>query len=103
MTPEQIKLQWDTNKDAVSGAGTDMHFEIECFNNNKRFRCQYTNKELAEIYLDDFKSKLSEKPLEWQYFINFVKDHPDLKPYRTEWTVFNEDIKIYQDYFPLQS
>ena len=71
-----------------------MHFEIECFNNNKRFRCQYTNKELAEIYLDDFKSKLSEKPLEWQYFINFVKDHHDLKPYRTEWTVFNEDIKI---------
>ena len=54
MTPEQIKLQWDTNKDAVSGAGTDMHFEIECFNNNKRFRCQYTNKELAEIYFDDF-------------------------------------------------
>ena len=42
----------------------------------------------------DNRDKLSETPLEWQYFINFVKDHSHLKPYRTEWTVFNEDIKI---------
>ena len=44
--------------------------------------------------MSDNASKFSETPLEWQYFINFVKDHPQLKPYRTEWTVFNEDIKI---------
>lgn len=94
MTPEQIKAQWNTNRDAVSGAGTDLHFEIECFNNDRRFSFDYTNKDLVEIYLSDFKTKLPEKPLEWQYFINFVKDHPYLKPYRTEWTVFNEDIKI---------
>jgi ATP-dependent exoDNAse (exonuclease V) beta subunit len=94
MVPTQIKALWDKNKQDVSGAGTDLHFEIECFNNDKRFTFNYTNKELAEIYISDFKAKISEKPLEWQYFINFVKDHPDLKPYRTEWTVFNEDIKI---------
>ena len=94
MTPEQIKNQWNSNKDAVSGAGTDMHFDIECFNNDKRFSFQYTNKELVEIYLSDNREKLHEKPLEWQYFINFVKDHSHLKPFRTEWTVFNEDIKI---------
>lgn len=94
MTPEQIKSKWNNNKDAVSGAGTDLHFEIECFNNDKRFLFEYTNKELVEIYMADFKNKLPEKPLEWQYFINFIKDHSHLKPYRTEWTVFNEDIKI---------
>ena len=94
MSPEQIKSQWNTNKDAVAGAGTDLHFEIECFNNDKRFTFDYTNKELVEIYLSNFKHKLHEKPLEWQYFINFIKDHPHLKPYRTEWLVFNEDIKI---------
>lgn len=94
MTPEQIKSQWDNNKDAVSGAGTNLHFEIECFNNDKRLSFQYTNKELLEIYMGDYKDKLSRLPLEWNYFINFVKDHPDLKPFRTEWTVFNEDIKI---------
>ena len=33
LTPEQIKAQWNTNKDSVAGAGTDLHYEIECFNN----------------------------------------------------------------------
>ena len=93
MTPEQIKSQWNNNKDAVSGAGTDLHFDIECFNNDKRFTFDYTNKELVENYLSE-QLQLSELPLEWQYFINFVKDYSHLKPYRTEWTVFNEDIKI---------
>lgn len=94
MNPEQIKSQWNSNKDAVSGAGTDLHYEIECFNNDKRFSFDYSNKELCEIYISDKGKSLSETPLEWQYFINFVKDHPHLKPYRTEWTVFNEDVKI---------
>jgi ATP-dependent exoDNAse (exonuclease V) beta subunit len=94
MTPEQIKSQWDANKDAVSGAGTDLHYEIECFNNDKRFQFHYTNKELVEIYLSVNGHELHKKPLEWQYFIRFIKDNPSLKPYRTEWTVFDEDIKI---------
>lgn len=93
-TPDEIKAQWNSNKEAVSGAGTDLHFQIECFNNDNRFEFEYTNKELYKIYMCDNKHKLSETPLEWQYFINFIKDHPHLKPYRTEWTVFNEDIKI---------
>ena len=94
MTADQIKDQWNANKDAVSGAGTDMHFDIECFNNDNRFTFDYKNNELIQIYLSDNREKLNEKPLEWQYFINFVKDHSHLKPFRTEWTVFNEDIKI---------
>lgn len=94
LTPEQIKGQWNTNKDAVAGAGTDLHFEIECFNNDKRFTFDYTNKELYEIYMADKGHELQSKPLEWKYFINFVKDTPHLKPYRTEWTVYNEDVKI---------
>ena len=94
LTPEQIKAQWNSNKDAVSGAGTDLHFEIECFNNDKRFQFEYTNKELYEIYMIDNKENHSSRPLEWQYFINFVRDTPELKPYRTEWLVYNEDVKI---------
>lgn len=95
MTPDQIKNQWNSNKDAVSGAGTDLHFEIECFNNDSlNFTFDYTNKELLENYMCDKEKELAEKPVEWKYFINFVKDHQHLKPYRTEWTVFNEDIKI---------
>jgi len=94
MTPEQIKAQWNSNKDSVSGAGTDLHYEIECFHNDKRFQFIYTNKELLEIYMSDKGKDLLNTLIEWQYFINFVKDHQHLKPYRTEWTVFNEDIKI---------
>jgi hypothetical protein len=91
MSPDQIKDQWNSNRDAVSGAGTDMHFEIECFNNNSLLQCDYTNKELIENYVCN---EEKESHIEWKYFINFVKDHQHLKPYRTEWTVFNDDIKI---------
>lgn len=106
MTPPQIKAQWDANRDAVAGAGTDLHFEIECFHNNSKLynnpntntnntnKTNYTNKELLECYLQTHETKLPELSIEWQYFINFIKDHQHLKPYRTEWTVFNEDIKI---------
>ena len=96
MTPEEIKAQWNDNASSVSGAGTDMHFEIECFMNDKRMQCQYTHKELYQIYNCDIikKDKHVSKSLEWQYFIEFVKDTPELKPYRTEWTVYHEDLKL---------
>jgi ATP-dependent exoDNAse (exonuclease V) beta subunit len=94
MKPEEIKSQWNSNKDAVAGSGTDLHFQIECFHNDNRFTFEYLNKHLYDLYMCDHGNKLSEKPLEWQYFINFVKDNQELKPYRTEWTVFNEDVKI---------
>jgi hypothetical protein len=94
LTPEQIKSQWNSNRDNVAGAGTDLHYEIECFNNNALLSNGYTNKELYDLYLINNKEALSSKAIEWQYFINFVKDFPDLKPYRTEWTVYHEDVKI---------
>ncbi|MDA9072837.1 PD-(D/E)XK nuclease family protein [bacterium] len=93
-TPEQIKALWDTNKNAVSGAGTDLHYEIECFNNNDDLAPGYTNKQLYEKYMKDNGDILASKPIEWQYFINFIKDTPDLKPYRTEWIIYNDDVKI---------
>ena len=94
LTQEQIKGQWNTNKDAVAGAGTDLHFEIECFNNNNRLSSGYTNKELYEIYQIDNNLTHDSKAIEWRYFINFVRDFPDLKPFRTEWTVYHDDVKI---------
>ena len=93
-TPEQIKALWDTNKNAVSGAGTDLHYEIECFNNNEDLAPGYTNKELYDKYMQENGDILTSKPIEWQYFINFIKDTPDLKPYRTEWIIYNDSVKI---------
>jgi ATP-dependent exoDNAse (exonuclease V) beta subunit len=94
LTPEEIKAQWNSNKDLVAGAGTDLHYEIECFHNDKRFTFDYSNKELVEIYLSNQSKNLENTPLEWQYFINFMKDHTHLKPYRTEWIIYDEDSKI---------
>jgi len=93
-TPEQIKALWDTNKNAVSGAGTDLHYEIECFNNNDELAPGYTNKELYDKYMQENGNILASKPIEWQYFINFIKDTPYLKPYRTEWIIYNDSVKI---------
>jgi ATP-dependent exoDNAse (exonuclease V) beta subunit len=89
MTPEEIKTKWNTNGISVSSAGTDMHFEIECFMNDKRIQGEYTHKDLYKI--NKYREK---KSLEWNYFIEFIKDTPDLKPYRTEWTVYHEDLKL---------
>ena len=90
LTAEEIKKQWSNNSSAVSGAGTNLHYEIECFMNNP---CagEYKHAELHETYILDPKEK---EVVEWDYFINFIKDHPELKPYRTEWTIYDEDLKI---------
>jgi len=93
-TVEQIKEQWNSNKDSVAGAGTDLHYEIECFHNDKYILIEYTNKQLYENYMSDKGKDLENAPIEWQYFINFIKDHPHLKPFRTEWIIYDEDAKI---------
>jgi ATP-dependent exoDNAse (exonuclease V) beta subunit len=94
MTPEQIKTQWSNNGTSVSSAGTNLHYEIECFNNDKRYTFKYSNKELYEIYMSDNCDKIEMMSLEWKYFLNFVKDQSHLIPYRTEWMIFDDEYKI---------
>lgn len=94
MTLEEIKSQWTQNGNNVSQLGTSIHYEIECFMNNPSLQIEYTHKELYEYYkntnnIDDLNSTK-----EWDYFINFINDFPNLKPYRTEWTIYHEDLKL---------
>jgi ATP-dependent exoDNAse (exonuclease V) beta subunit len=93
MTAKQIKSQWSNNKDNVSGAGTKLHYDIECFMNNSKLPKGYTHKDLLDYYNANIQL-FENTSIEWKYFIQFVKDHPDLKPYRTEWMVYNEDVKL---------
>jgi len=93
LTAEQIKDSWNSNRDNAAGAGTQMHFEIECFMNNTKLDINYSNKDLFENYILDPNGVIN-KTSEWKYFINFVSDFPNLKPYRTEWTIFDEELKI---------
>lgn len=92
MTAQQIKDSWKKNGSSVAEAGTNLHERIEYFMNDKRFTFNYTQKELYEIYSCDNKDITSEP--EWEYFIKFIKDHPTLKPYRTEWMIYDEELKI---------
>jgi hypothetical protein len=94
MTPEEIKNQWFNNGASVSRAGTDMHFDIECFMNNNEILYPYTHKELYDNYLSKSSDINSFKSEEWKYFINFIQDFPELKPYRTEWMIYHEDLKL---------
>ena len=73
MTREQIKDDWDNNRDQAAEAGTKMHYDIECYYNE----CSNEN-----------------NSIEYEYFMNFTKAFPELKPYRTEWTVFHEELKL---------
>ena len=72
-TKEEILQEWEINRDTAAKAGTNMHYDIECYYNN------ISNKNDS---------------IEYQYFLQFVKDFPELKPYRTEWMVYYEEYRI---------
>lgn len=76
-TREEIKAEWDANRDEASAAGTKMHFNIECFYN--------------DIFNED-------DSCEYRYFSNFwtafQREYPGVRAFRTEWRVFDEDIRL---------
>jgi len=73
-SPDEIKNIWDKNRDEAAQAGTKMHYDIECFYNG---------------------NIQPNQNIEYKYFLNFERDRSkNLIPFRTEWTVFHEDIHI---------
>ena len=49
-TAEQIKQLWNENGKRESQAGTDLHFNIECFMNNAQIMPNYTHTNLLRNY-----------------------------------------------------
>jgi len=96
MTPEEIKKLWSDNGANVSGAGTEMHEQIENFMNNSSVSYPYTHADLAEYYFaqNPLKDGNADPTPEWQYFLDFLRENPTLKPYRTEWMIYHEDLKL---------
>lgn len=97
MTPDEIKQQWKNNGLTSSQAGTAMHLDIECFMNQDLVDeydnpADYNHEELLEIYNSEPQPETLVD--EWVFFLKFVKDTPLLKPYRTEWLVYYEELKI---------
>ena len=95
LTPDQIKAQWAQNASSVSGAGTDLHFNIECFM-NQDLPSGYTHKELLENY-EAYLAAGNPPPNvseEWDFFLQYIKATPSYKPYRTEWMIYHEELKV---------
>ena len=89
---EEIKNLWKVNGETVSSAGTDLHYKIECFMNNENLVSEYTHNDLLHDYEKDEKDENDSK--EWYYFLEFIRNFPNLKPYRTEWVIYDEELKI---------
>ncbi len=94
MTPEEIKNSWSSNGNSVASLGTNLHYNIECFMNNPNLEKGYKHSDILNYYIENAVKEDEKRSKEWQYFINYIVDHPHLKPYRTEWTVYNIDNKI---------
>ena len=96
LSPAEIKDLWNSKRDDACGAGTKLHYEIECFMNSKVLMFDYTHKEL--LYQHNILIKYDKSYLdfgkEWSYFMNFVREFIELKPYRTEWTVYHEELQL---------
>jgi hypothetical protein len=73
MTKEQIKQKWKKEGLEASEAGTKMHYDIECFYNN---------------------ININNNSVEYNYFKNFNNDHSNLIPYRTEWMIYDKELKF---------
>jgi hypothetical protein len=72
-TKEEIKEEWNQNGQSAAKLGTEMHKMFEDYYNGL---------------------PVNTETLEYSYFEKFIADHAHMKPYRSEWTVYDEDLKI---------
>ncbi len=75
-TKEAIKASWDKNRDDAAEAGTDMHHDIECFYNG--------------VNVDPIRKQSPE----YKYFEKFAHDYRHLTAFRTEWMIYDKELKF---------
>lgn len=93
MSAAEITRLWKTSGIEAAAAGTKLHAQIEAFMNNDGLGGQYTHKQLSDAYANT-NTNVGECAKEWDYFIKFVLETPHMKPYRTEWMIFDTEYKI---------
>ena len=84
-TAFEIKKQWSDSGTEASAAGTRMHLDIERFNNADP---------VGNLEGDEYEPNLGP---EWDYFLKYERRwriKHGFVPFRTEWLVFKEDIKL---------
>ena len=89
MSDQEIKDQWSLNGKQSAELGTKMHCNIEVFMNTA------LKNNLEQNQLTILNLNVHHHPeKEWDMFEHFVRQYPDLKPYRTEWLVFDTETKL---------
>lgn len=73
MTKQEIQKQWSDSGTAAANAGTMMHADIEAYYNG------------LSVVNDS---------LEYMHFQKFVADFAHLVPYRTEWMIYHEELRL---------
>lgn len=73
LTAAEIKAQWARNGSEAAAQGTKLHADIESFYNEE---------------------PVANDSVEFQHFLKFNEGLKTLTPYRTEWTVFDEELLI---------
>lgn len=85
-TAEEIKAGWTASGGEASTAGTRMHLDIEHFYNSSELTVESMKRD------DDWSPNES---VEWDQFLAYQdRIGSKMEPYRTEWLVWNEDIKL---------
>jgi ATP-dependent exoDNAse (exonuclease V) beta subunit len=65
--------------------------------NNSELNYPYTHEDLLlerNSKNDTNDTNNTDDVLEWKYFLQFIKDYPHFKPYRTEWFIYDESVKL---------
>lgn len=102
-TPDEIKRIWDDNRDSAAKYGTQMHYLIECFMNLGQFMDPCDSIRLLDLFcfymentniMDVCHDSNYPIDIEFKYFLNFVQAYPDLIPFRTEWVIYDEELKL---------
>ena len=106
MTADEIKKQWSDKGLAARTMGTNMHEKIEWFMNNK-FVEDWNQGGLMDYFwrsmeqtdatvkiLPNLEEHPEELEPEWQQFLAYAEDWKELVPFRTEWKIFHEELKL---------
>ncbi len=93
-TKEEIIKRWHDNGVKQSTAGTKLHNDIEYFMNLPvPYEGPLRHHHLLAYYNEN-KQVIDNDSVEWHFFLQFVESYPNLRPYRTEWMIWDEDLKL---------
>jgi len=101
-TCEEIKMGWEKNRDEAASAGTKLHYEIEMFHNGAIALAVADQGAVPPAIISSTKITGGTAPLPatasaiaYAYFMNYVTTHAaHFVPYRTEWMVYDEEVRI---------